>query len=200
MDLIRVQPHKEIDLWELLHQMKNDDERFYLPDRIDLVFKVVKIGLLLLGTSWLSDLNSKMSNVFPVLSTQNVTAFLLNAASTSDNDLHLVEPQTFRVGVLIAEIALALPIEDVQRGDDAELKFAMNLSPSSTQELDYVTANEIIYDIYLSAGKVWSRVVEFCLQQSPSSKKSDWQFGSWEEREETYRNTSIDYYNEVYAP
>ena len=81
---------------------------------------------------------------------------MLNAASASDNDLHLVVPQAFRVGVLIAEIVLALPIEDVQRGGDAELKFAINLSPSNTQELDYFTANEIVYDIYLSAGKVWN--------------------------------------------
>jgi len=207
IDLIQVQSRRAIDLWNLLHKMKNDDVRFHLPDQISLVFKVVQSGLLLLGTSWLSNLTSKNIQRISDDDYDETSRFLLNAAASPFDDLTTVEPQTFKVGVLMAEIALALPIERIQSqqtGNGSQLEFVMNFSSDSIPDIQAFTADVIVYDVYLRAGKRYSRAVEFCLQQSARSRRSDWarikQFGSWQDRDKAYHDIVVDYYNEVYVP
>ena len=130
IDLIQVQSRRAIDLWNLLHEMKNDDVRFHLPDHISLVFKVVQNGLLLLGTSWLSDLTSKNVQCLSDDDYDETSCFLLNTAACPLDDLTTVEPQTFKVGVLMSETALALPVERIEsqltNSRTTQLQFVMN--------------------------------------------------------------------------
>jgi hypothetical protein len=206
IDLIQVQSRQAIDLWNLLHKMKNDNVRFPVTDRISLVFKLARSGLLLLGTSWLLDLTSKNIRRISDDDYDETSRFLLNTAASPPNDLTTVEPQTFKVGVLMAEIALALSIEHVQpqTGNGSQLEFVVNFSSDSTPDMHAFIADLIVDDVYLRAGRQYGKAVGFCPQQSARLRRSDWarikEFGSWKERDKAYHDIVVDYYNEVYVP
>jgi hypothetical protein len=206
-DLIKVQSRRAIDLWKLLDRMKNHDERFYLQDQMSLIVKVIQSGLLLLGTSWLSDLTSKNIQRISDDSSDETSRLLLNATESPFDVVTTVEPQTFKVGVIMAEIALALPIERIkpqQTATGTQLDFVINLSKNDIPNTEALTADQIVYDVYRQMGKVYSNAVDFCLQQSKRSRRPDWdrikKFGCWQDRDKAYHDIVVDYYNEVYVP
>jgi hypothetical protein len=88
-------------------------DRLPLVEKIRLAYKIVECGLFLLGTPWLSHLNSETLRRFITPDLQR--RFVLHVRSsekTNDDNISetlLVRAQIFQIGVLLVEIALDRP-------------------------------------------------------------------------------------------
>lgn len=90
-------------------------ERFPRHERLDLAYKVVECGLLLLGTSWLWNLSSKNIQRISGQVHGGRLRYLHETEDLTNEDLASVEPQTFNVGVLLTEIAIAQPVLHIRK-------------------------------------------------------------------------------------
>jgi hypothetical protein len=188
-----------------LEQMKKN-RGFPAPRKAELAFRIVENGLFLLGTSWLSYLDSSH------IQRGDCGRFLLGTtAPLADNELKYIEPQTFHIGTLLAEIALSVPIDGIRRvGDDIDLVITSSYKGAEAQRSlpakDVVTLVREESDM----GFKYAKAVEFCLQQSGDfligrrdAWRKDWQLssGSWEQRKQAYDNAVFaDYFEQVYKP
>jgi hypothetical protein len=100
-------------------------DRLPLVEKIRLAYKIVECGLFLLGTPWLSHLNSE--TLRRIVTPDFQRRFVLHVRSTEKPDekpiseILLVRAQIFQIGVLLVEIALDRPsysagMEDLEFG------------------------------------------------------------------------------------
>ena len=182
-------------------------EHFPLRERLNLAFKVAECGLLLLGTSWLSTLSSRKIKRVSRPDWTTRRRFLLEAGLTTENDFSSVEPQTFSIGVLLAEIATGQAVERIipyQDGSSVKLDLMMAYLRHGSEERRAFPAEDVVRRVDQHAGAAYGRAVEFCLQQSLRTKRTHQahfrNLSSWKEREKAYYAILIDYHAEVYLP
>lgn len=182
-------------------------EQFPLRERLNLAFKVAECGLLLLGTSWLSTLSSRNIKRLSRPDWTSRRRFLLEAGLTTENDFSSVEPQTFSIGVLLAEIATGQAVERIrpyQDGSGVKLDLMMAYLRHGSEERRAFPAEDVVRRVDQHAGAAYGRAVEFCLQQSLRAKRMHQahfrDLSSWKEREQAYYAILIDYHAEVYLP
>lgn len=188
-------------------------ERFPLRERLDLAYNVAECGLLLLGTSWLSNLSSKNIQRFsgpgrePRQGRERHRRFLLETKDLNNEDLASVEPQTFNVGVLLTEIAIAQPVLYIKKYEStlgSELHLVMASLHNYSLKRRSLPAHKVVERVNNHMGQGYSRAVEFCLQQSQIRKSTAWQKDNvsreWKVRDQAYRVILRDYYQEVFLP
>lgn len=201
--------HKPISLskWLDLVQVTTSaesHERFPLSERLDLAYNIVECGLLLLGTSWLSNLSSKKIQRISVPGREQHRRFLLETEDLTNEDLTPVEPQTFKVGVLLTEIATAQPVLRIRKhGSELHLVMASLLNSSLTPRS--LPADKAVERVKNEMGQKYSSAVEFCLQQSQKRKSTAWEevlkeTREWKVRDQAYRAILREYYHEVFLP
>jgi hypothetical protein len=123
-------------------------DRLPLVEKIRLAYKIVECGLFLLGTPWLSHLNSETLRGFITPDFQR--RFVLHVRSSEKmnddpiSEILLVRAQIFQIGVLLVEIALDRPSCSAGMED---LKFGSSTIP-------YVER---------SMGHRYKQACEFCL-------------------------------------
>ncbi|MCJ1228942.1 hypothetical protein MMC12_005606 [Toensbergia leucococca] len=167
-DLIQAGSQKEVHLSGLLDRIQTKTsaeahEQFPLSERLDLAYKIVECGLLLLGTSWFSNLSSKRIQRISRPGIGQRRRFLLETGNSESEELTSVEPQTFSIGVLLTEIAIAQSVIRITKfkGDDGiELDLVMAILRGRTQECRPLPAAEVITRVDQNMGQRYSRAVE----------------------------------------
>jgi hypothetical protein len=118
-----------------------------------------------------------------------------------------IEPQTFHIGALLAEIGLSCPIEGIKQQpnkDGDEYDLVMSFKYKGIFMRRSLPAKDIVMLVAKSRmGVKYTKAVEFCLQQSAAMTRpewqQEWQDNGWEERERAYQGEILsDYYSEVY--
>lgn len=183
-------------------------ERFPLRERLDLAYNIVECGLLLLGTSWLSNLSSKNIQRISVPGRERRRRFLLETEDLTNKDLTSVEPQTFNVGVLLTEIATAQRVLRIRKyesksGSELHLVMASLLNLSLTPRS--LPADKVVERVKNEMGQKYSSAVDFCLQQSQKRKSTAWEevlkeTREWKVRDQAYRVILREYYDKVFLP
>lgn len=213
VDPIQQGSYKEVGLSGLLSGIQartsaDSHEKFPVRERLELAYKVAECGLLLLGTSWLSNISSKKVQRISRPGQGQRRRYILEAGRPETNELDSVEPQTFNVGVLLTEIATAQPVLRIMRFEmsdrNVELDLVMNSLRDGVVEQRKFPPAQVVKRVDEHMGQRYSEAVEFCLQQSHKYKRPEWgrirEFGSWREREDAYRSILQDYYVMVYTP
>lgn len=130
-------------LTEVQYKPFYDSNHLLLDARYDLAFKIVKCGLYLLGTPWLSDLSS-----FGLLraTTSDKDDLYLLPVRTSDapaespwsQSLSTIDSQIFRIGILLIEIALETPLEPTELvNDNSPFLFKVTRQAAAEMGPDY---------------------------------------------------------------
>lgn len=215
-DPVELATHRSIHLSSLLGRIQNRTsveahEQFPIKERIHLAFKVAECGLLLLGTPWLSNLNSRqikrLSRNPMALDGRRSRRFLFEARAEAEIPLSFIEPHTFRIGVLLAEIALGQPVENIiqwRSSPGIELDLWMAHLRRGSTEMVSLPTGIVIERISNDMPPGYCRAVKFCLQQRLEVRKMDWDevlnSNDWERRTGIYCHVLQDYFSEVYSP
>lgn len=191
-------------------------EDFPNAERIDLAYQVAECGLMLLGTSWLSDIRStqiwRLKNYMRQqhLFMLQVTEAAAPASAAIDELLCAVEPQTFMIGVLLAEIAIAEPVTGFKpyKAQDGRQKLALRVTRKNDQgqRQDYgMKVGAAVRKVNNCMGSAYSEAVEFCLRQSGISRSPAWSRlrgndgGDVMETDEAYKSLLKDFHQEVFV-
>lgn len=191
-------------------------EDFPNAERIDLAYQVAECGLMLLGTSWLSDIRStqiwRLKNYMRQqhLFMLQVTEAAAPASAAIDELLCAVEPQTFMIGVLLAEIAIAEPVTGFKpyKAQDGRQKLALRVTRKNDQgqRQDYgMKVGAAVRKVNNCMGPAYSEAVEFCLRQSGISRSPAWSRlrgndgGDVMEKDEAYKSLLKDFHQEVFV-
>ncbi|KAF4306216.1 Integrase catalytic core [Botryosphaeria dothidea] len=191
-------------------------EKFPNAERIDLAYQVAECGLMLLGTSWLSGVRStQIKRLKNHLRQQSL--FILEISDGNgegfviENDLlSAVEPQTFMIGVLLTEIAIATPVTGLEpyTSQDGRQKLALRITRKDDQGNKQhhgmklgAAVREVNNCMHLS----YSDAVDFCLRQSGINRNPAWaQLRGLDDadvpgRNEAYRSLLKDFYEQVFV-
>ena len=153
-------------------------EQFPRQERIDLAYKVVECGLYLLGTSWLRNLKSK--KIQRMSKRGCPRRFVLEASTEEELEVWGMEPDNFKVGILLTEIAVAQHVLSiVTTSSDLRAEVELDLvitvlrrhSGSTTRAL---LAAHVVNRVDQNIGQRYSKAVEFCLQQAKRTRKPQW--------------------------
>jgi hypothetical protein len=151
--------------------MIGGDGTMSLFSRIELAFKVVECGLWLLGTPWLSSLNSDLLTKMGGGTPNPHYALPVNLSPFDEEEDEIISTvsrsgQISAIGVLLTEIALQAPYKKFRRpsGD-----------PDASLAAD-VGAVEVIM------GRRYGKAVEFCLR-SIKTRTNSWKIDSLEGNE-----------------
>jgi hypothetical protein len=207
---IHKSPCRPLWLRGVFSDLQRQSKEFSRKLKIGLAFKIVESGLYLLGTSWLSYLDSNH-----ILKGDCGRYLLGTSQSTAFNELDQIEPQTFHIGTLLTEIALCRPIDGIDKregplGDEWNLVMTL---PTYGQRS--IPAPEIVlllkgqggipgYTVG-EMGEKYAEAVNFCLQQSGELRQDvwqkDWRVDDWPDRRRKYEEALFcDYYTQVYLP
>jgi hypothetical protein len=181
--------------------------QFPCTERLNLAFKVAECGLLLIGTSWLSSIDSRNVQRLSDSIWKTKRRFILEVNVTENEHLSNVEPHVFEIGKLLAEIAMGLPVKKTATYNGTngpELDLVISVQVGDEQELRAMPAVEVEQRVRQAMGTSYSKAVAFCLQQSPQARKENWakmnDLQKLEEKESAYLKILTDYYTEVYLP
>lgn len=208
-------------------ELRNEDEKydeFPISERYDLAYRTVEFGLMLLGTSWLRNFDKK-SLVRLRIGAEQRRRFVLevqaarvtrlrwdqlpnllgNAPLTLDpSQTSIPEPELFRVGILLVEIALGRPVLRISKHPDNDkicLVFRKDGSPSGYSAWPL---RLVVERVTKRGGPDYGMAVEFCLLQFEA-----WRNQAWNDlsnttdsaaSEEAYRAVLKEYYLRVYLP
>jgi hypothetical protein len=135
--------------------------------------------------------------------------------STAFNELDQIEPQTFHIGTLLAEIAFCRPIDGIDKregplGDEWNLvmtlpTYGQRSIPASEIVLLLKGLGETPEYTVGEMGEKYAEAVNFCLQQSGELRQEvwqkDWRVKDWPDRRGKYEEALFcDYYTQVYMP
>ena len=175
--------YQEVSFSEVLRNLTSTKSQDYLPmtERANLAYKIAECGLLLLGTSWLSDLRS--GHLIRAVATGKFPRYRVmvrSNAGQNDNVSYDSRLQTINIGVLLLEIALG----ELRRGRKA--------------------IEGHLESVEKSLGQGYSGAIKFCLQTLPSKYESDFRkinkTGDRTKREALYCSMLDEYYTQVYLP
>lgn len=207
---------KMVRLRELLESIQNKPsweafEDFPFVERLDLAYQVVECGLMFLGTSWLSDLRSAQ-----LLRLKNYTKGLHNFILDLENEsssasatelLETVEPQTFMMGVLLTEIAIAQPVVGLMSyTSNGSRKISLRVTRINDQGVkqEYeMRLGSAIRQVRNHMDVLYSEAVEFCLRQpAQPSRNISWAqvrgCRTFDQYEEAYKDILNDFYEKVF--
>jgi hypothetical protein len=147
-------------------------DRMSLADKIELAFKIAECGLWLVGTPWLSSLNSErlQRRTSPNQKDHYVLPIQLSPLNDSPDDMASTisrSGQIWSIGVLLAEIALDAP-------------FDMNLRRPGLDVNARIM--ERIGEIEMAMGHRYGRAVHYCLR-SIQTRSNSWYIPASEEAE-----------------
>jgi hypothetical protein len=203
---------KSIHLFTLLESVQRmtsfqASAQFPCTEKLNLAFKVTECGLLLIGTSWLSSVDSRNIQRLSDSLWKAKRRFILEVNVTENEHLDSVEPHIFKIGKLLAEIAMGLPVKQIATyngNNGPELDLVISVQVGEEQEMRAIPAVEVEQRVRQAMGTSYSKAVAFCLQQSPQARKENWakltDLRTWEEKEGAYLKILTDYYTEVYLP
>ena len=181
--------------------------QFPYTERLNLAFKVAECGLLLIGTSWLSSIDSRNVQRLSDPSWKTKRRFIFEVKATENEHLANVEPHLFKIGKLLAEIAMGLPVRRIVTFDGPhgpELDLVISVKIEEKKEMRAMPAVEVEQRARQAMGLSYSKAVAFCLQQSSDAQKENWgrlvEFGTWKEKEEAYMKLLANYHTSVYLP
>lgn len=198
------------DLLEGIHGKSSGEafEEFPSVERFDLAFKAVEFGLQLLGTSWLSNIRSTQLLRFKNYARQQHWFVLEidNTGSDHERLLDHIEPQTFMIGILLTEIAIAEPVVGIHRYElQGRREFALKVIRTNDQgnkEQQAMKISAAIRRVKNCMGIAYGEAVEFCLRQSSISRNPAWaqlrdncDSGS---REEAYKSLLKEFHQDVF--
>ncbi|KAF2195570.1 hypothetical protein K469DRAFT_699172 [Zopfia rhizophila CBS 207.26] len=174
---------------------------FPLPERLELAFRTVECGLMLLGTAWLSQLDNRrllrlhkdQCNFILRLNGEFDAAFLIH------NSNRIVEPQTFQIGILLLQIGTAKPFELLSIDDRRGPAFCL-----SGNGAESVLLPSVLDLVTKRAGLSYSRAIEFCMQQTMPQRSSAWETLhhklAYGDIELAWRDLLNMFYESVYLP
>jgi hypothetical protein len=181
-------------------------EQFPYAERLNLAFKVAECGLLLIGTSWLSSIDSRNVQRLSDPSWCVKRRFILELNIAENGHLFNVEPNVFRIGVLLAEIAMGQAVDRIvaySASHGTELDLVIAMQRDDELEMRSVPAIEIEHRVVQVMGPAYGKAVAFCLQQSLEARGKPWAqllgIGS-RETENAYQGLSANFYDHVYLP
>ncbi len=207
-DPIEVRTYGKVDLKKVLRGLAENQNWFPFSLQAILAYKVVMNGLALLGTSWLSHLTSQCVQRIPEnveIGNESTYRFLLDVSNRSALDT--VEPHIFNIGVLLAEIILQSPVEEIKMldtGAGTEPHLVMKSPKLDRSDARPLSCAVVVRHVKVLSVPLFANVVDFCLQQSVYSRRRSWcrarRFRTWEEQTKAYEDVLADYYDEVYLP
>jgi hypothetical protein len=162
-------------------------EQFPYAERLNLAFKVAECGLLLIGTSWLSSIDSRNVQRLSDPSWCVKRRFILELNIAENGHLFNVEPNVFRIGVLLAEIAMGQAVDRIvaySASHGTELDLVIAMQRDDELEMRSVPAIEIEHRVVQVMGPAYGKAVAFCstaiignAREGLGSTPGDWQSG-----------------------
>jgi hypothetical protein len=208
------------NLFQKANSRPNDQNSkgFWQDDQFDLAIKVVEAGLYLLGTSWLSNLSS--GAVIQVTSVRDSgPRYFLHLARWPIPYRNAKLPHLFRIGVVLAEIAL---LETLVKADDMPQRCGGPQGILGIDDSYYIFTNSgpscgglkktieysfgrMISNIKRRMSPMVGRAIEFCLRASSAKAFSASESLPSDEskhkaRIDAYEKVLDDYRTQVYDP
>ena len=139
-----------------------------IAEKLELAFSVVESSLTLLGTPWLSALSSQTLKQYRINNRQP-PRYVLGIKETDQNLIRnrfhfekgAVEQCIFRVGILLAEIALGTVVQDFKK---TILGLQLVITEYETTMQRSCSLHLIVNKVEKEMGKSYSEAVGFCLQ------------------------------------
>ena len=139
-----------------------------VAEKLGLAYSVVESSLILLGTSWLSALSSQTLNQYRV-NRRQAPRYIL---SIKENNQSLIrnrfqsekgglEQRIFRIGILLAEIALGTVIQDFRKTVSG---LQLVITEHETRAQRSYSLQLMVNKVERQMGKSYSEAVGFCLQ------------------------------------
>ena len=146
-------------------------------ERLELAYRIVETGLILLGTSWLSALSNTALRRFKA--SQQPPRYVLDINERQNlvrtqlwdqkRDLHLY---IFTIGVTLVEIALRAIIRELRRSKQGVELFVGGAGDLKWRSLSHITS--LVHD---EMGTAYSEAVKFCLQDPIHAPNREWKEG-----------------------
>ena len=183
--------------WDLTYKLKtmSDVERF------ELAYRIIESGLLLLGTSWMSRLNSATITRFrspdrpPRYVLSVMKEFQDNVLESIAKERALVEPNIFSIGILLVEIALCTQVVGIKKDISG-----LNLILGKPIHPALASRQRVVGLVRAKMGDDYSLAVQYCLQD-PSHMIPGASIGEWQDTtmsdEEKYATVMSELYNEA---
>ena len=137
-------------------------------EKLELAYSVIESSLVLLGSSWLSALSSQTLKQYKVNNQQPPRYVLSIEGNTPDPigtrfqlERGALELCIFRVGTVLAEIALETVIQDFEK---TALGLQLVITEQETTARRLCSLPLIVYKAKVALGVAYSEAVEFCLQ------------------------------------
>jgi hypothetical protein len=192
-------------LYELNTSIANEPaDKFPRSERIKLAFKIVECGLFLSGTSWFTDLKSKLIQRSRRGIDYNRHFLLETSASKTDfDDSHFRDfaAHVFAIGILLTEIGTGRLVHDIPRrsktlGQGLSLYAARTDPPSNPILLSGARIKQLLVEA--SMGDDYVNAVKVCLESKESWRQAA--NHTADVRSEVYKKVLAEYYLEVYLP
>ena len=176
-------------MWSLCSRLP----KISLAERYELAYKVVESGLLLLGTSWLSALNSTTLMRFKV--SRQKPKYILEVKDNSPISIRrllggvlretqrTVDLHTFVIGAILVEIALRGVIRNIRW-----INSSPELLIADARTERWSSLPRVVSLVKEEMGTDYSEAVQFCLQDPVCASNSSWMQGmlydeSWTQEE-----------------
>ena len=139
-----------------------------IAEKLELAYSIVESSLTLLGTPWLSALSSQTLKQYRINNRQP-PRYVLSIKETDQNLIRnrfysekgALEQCIFRVGILLAEIALGTVI---QKFGKTNLGLQLVIMEHETTAQRQCSVHLIVHKVEKEMGKSYSEAVGFCLQ------------------------------------
>lgn len=147
-------------------------------ERLDLAYKVVESGLLLLNTPWLSALGCKTITRFKI--SGEVPKYVLGiTGGTQDcpqqrlpEGIYPLNPHIFAIGVLLVELALGATVSGVEIYSSRVCLAILGLTEHRLSSLQ-----RAVRQVRNECGDSYAEAVEFCLQDPITAPNDKWAGG-----------------------
>lgn len=166
--------------------------RISIAERLDLAYSIVESGLLLLGTPWLSGLDSKTITRLKI--SGEVPKYVLGVTNDIHDCLqqrlpekiHKLNLHIFAIGVLLVELALG---EIVSRIEMLESTLCLVKIESAKQRSS--SSQRAVRQVRNELGASYAEAVEFCLQDPTWAPNRTWAKGVMYDPTNTEEEVSV---------
>ena len=191
------------DLLYKLDTMIKEEPGLYFPrsQRVRLAYKLIQCGLLISGTSWLSQLENGILKRTPKCQNGDYH-FLLelscDAEVSNEKTFAAISQHLFAVGVLLVELGLGQPMKSITWDDGGELPVFTTVTAGN----DSLTSKQWQSRLIAYMGDDYTKATKYCLAQKTG--------GFWDTvnqpntepdvRERAYLGVLQEYYIKAYLP
>ncbi|KIW88216.1 uncharacterized protein Z519_11327 [Cladophialophora bantiana CBS 173.52] len=206
--------HVKVNLYGYLESRAHQHQSLLRPERVKMAFLIADNGMILLGTQWAHHFRSKNLIGPRTEEVFHASEIVLNVPDTEaletriDNGIDNVEPQLFKIGVLLVELALSAPVHsasyDREGNQPRQLCLETCLPELNTTERQRLQIANLLTRAEQAVGDGMSQAIEFCLQHTRGYFGAEWseysRLNPWKNREMAYKNVLSRYYDKVYKP